>query len=51
MHSVETFLTFLLILPLLEISPGPDMMLTLARGIGQGRRRDILSYSIISDYK
>lgn len=38
MPTVETFLTFLLALFLLEISPGPDMMLTIARGIGQGRR-------------
>lgn len=38
MPTVETFLTFLFALFLLEISPGPDMMLTIARGIGQGRR-------------
>lgn len=38
MPSIETFITFLLALTLLEISPGPDMMLTIARGVGQGRR-------------
>ncbi|WP_312267797.1 LysE family translocator [Pseudescherichia sp.] len=38
MPTFETFLTFLVALCLLEISPGPDMMLTIARGIGQGRR-------------
>lgn len=32
------FLTFLLALLVLEITLGPDMMLVLARGIGQGRR-------------
>lgn len=34
MPSIETFITFLLALTLLEISPGPDMMLTIARGVG-----------------
>ncbi|PRD16926.1 LysE family translocator [Pantoea coffeiphila] len=43
MPSIETFITFLLALTLLEISPGPDMMLTLARGIGQGRRIALLT--------
>lgn len=38
MPTAETFITFLFALFLLEISPGPDMMLTIARGIGQGRR-------------
>ncbi|MCP6629663.1 LysE family translocator, partial [Klebsiella pneumoniae] len=28
MPFIETFMTFLLALTLLEISPGPDMMLT-----------------------
>jgi threonine/homoserine/homoserine lactone efflux protein len=31
-------LTFLAALLVLEITPGPDMMLVIARGIGQGRR-------------
>jgi len=38
MPSVETFMTFVLALTLLAISPGPDIMLTIARGVGQGRR-------------
>lgn len=42
MPTLETFLTFLAALALLEISPGPDMMLTIARGIGQGRRIALL---------
>ncbi|NPD50843.1 LysE family translocator [Klebsiella aerogenes] len=43
MPSIETFITFLLALTLLEISPGPDMMLTIARGVGQGRRIALLT--------
>lgn len=43
MPSIETFMTFLLALTLLEISPGPDMMLTIARGVGQGRRIALLT--------
>lgn len=43
MPSIEKFITFLLALTLLEISPGPDMMLTLARGVGQGRRIALLT--------
>lgn len=43
MPSLETFMTFLLALTLLEISPGPDMMLTIARGVGQGRRIALLT--------
>ncbi|WP_321782183.1 LysE family translocator [Paraburkholderia sp. J94] len=38
MPTPATFLTFLAALCLLELSPGPDMMLVLARGVGQGRR-------------
>lgn len=37
------FVTFLAALVLLEITPGPDMMLVLARGIGQGRRIALLT--------
>lgn len=36
--AISTFLTFLAALLVLEITPGPDMMLVIARGIGQGRR-------------
>jgi threonine/homoserine/homoserine lactone efflux protein len=43
MPTTETFLTFLVALALLEISPGPDMMLTIARGIGRGRRIALLT--------
>ncbi|WP_017348187.1 LysE family translocator [Pantoea sp. A4] len=43
MPSAETFITFLFALTLLEISPGPDMMLTIARGVGQGRRVALLT--------
>ncbi|EBX8438374.1 LysE family translocator [Salmonella enterica subsp. enterica serovar Oranienburg] len=43
MPSIETFMAFLLALMLLEISPGPDMMLTIARGVGQGRRIAVLT--------
>ncbi|ASV20255.1 hypothetical protein B8P98_13650 [Klebsiella quasivariicola] len=35
MPSIETFMTFLLALTLLEISPGPDMMLTIATRSGR----------------
>lgn len=38
MPTAGTFLAFLAALVLLELSPGPDMMLVLARGVGQGRR-------------
>jgi threonine/homoserine/homoserine lactone efflux protein len=36
--TIPTLLTFLAALLVLEITPGPDMMLVIARGIGQGRR-------------
>lgn len=38
MLSAEVFAAFLTALLLLELSPGPDMMLVMARGIGQGPR-------------
>lgn len=37
MPDASTFLTFLAALAFLEITPGPDMMLIIARGVGQGR--------------
>jgi len=43
MFSISAFLTFLLALIVLEITPGLDMMLVLARGIGQGRRIALLT--------
>ena len=38
MPSAEVLWAFLGALLLLEITPGPDMMLVMARGVGQGRR-------------
>lgn len=43
MPTTAALLTFLLALVVLEITPGPDMMLVLARGIGQGRRIALLT--------
>ena len=43
MPTTEILMAFLFALTLLELSPGPDMMLTLARGIGQGRRIALLN--------
>ena len=43
MPRSETLLTFMIALFFLEISPGPDMMLVLARGIGQGRKVALLT--------
>jgi threonine/homoserine/homoserine lactone efflux protein len=38
MPGSEALLTFAIALFVLEVTPGPDMMLILARGIGQGRK-------------
>lgn len=43
MPSGPVLLTFIAALLLLEITPGPDMMLVMARGIGQGRRVALLT--------
>jgi len=43
MPDASTFLTFLAALAVLEITPGPDMMLIIARGVGQGRRIAVLT--------
>jgi threonine/homoserine/homoserine lactone efflux protein len=43
MPDTSALLTFILALVVLEVTPGPDMMLVLARGIGQGRRVAILT--------
>lgn len=43
MPHASALLTFVLALIVLDITPGPDMMLVLARGIGQGRRIALLS--------
>ena len=43
MPTFETFITFMVALCLLELIPGPDMMLIIARGVGQGRRAAIFT--------
>lgn len=43
MPDPSTFLTFLIALAVLEITPGPDMMLIIARGVGQGRKVALLT--------
>lgn len=43
MLDPSLFVTFLAALLVLEITPGPDMMLVLARGLGQGRRVALLT--------
>lgn len=43
MPHLSTLLTFIAALLVLEITPGPDMMLVVARGIGQGRRVAMLT--------
>ncbi|MDF7647814.1 LysE family translocator [Erwiniaceae bacterium L1_54_3] len=45
MPTPETFATFLFALALLELSPGPDMMMVMARGLGQGRRTALCTMS------
>ncbi|MBB3590534.1 threonine/homoserine/homoserine lactone efflux protein [Rhizobium sp. BK529] len=43
MPDASTFLTFFVALAVLDITPGPDMMLIIARGVGQGRRIALLT--------
>lgn len=43
MPGIETLLTFAIALFFLEVSPGPDMMLILGRGLGQGRKIALLT--------
>lgn len=43
MPDTAALLSFLTALFFLEVTPGPDMMLVLARGIGQGRRVALLN--------
>jgi threonine/homoserine/homoserine lactone efflux protein len=43
MPGAETLLAFLIALFFLEVTPGPDMMLILGRGIGQGRKVALLT--------
>jgi len=43
MPGTKTLIAFAIALFFLEVSPGPDMMLVLARGVGQGRRTALLT--------
>lgn len=43
MPDLPTFLTFYTAVATLQLAPGPDMMLLLSRGIGQGRRTALLT--------
>ncbi|MGR9221300.1 LysE family translocator [Rhizobium leguminosarum] len=43
MLNTGTFLTFYAAVLAIQLSPGPDMVLVIGRGIGQGRRTAILS--------
>jgi threonine/homoserine/homoserine lactone efflux protein len=43
MPDTSTLFTFLAALIVLDLTPGPDMMLVVARGIGQGRRIALLT--------
>lgn len=43
MPGPEALLTFIIALFFLEVTPGPDMMLVLGRGIGQGRKVALLT--------
>ena len=43
MFDLTTLIPFFLALMALQLSPGPDMLLVLGRGIGQGRRVAILT--------
>jgi threonine/homoserine/homoserine lactone efflux protein len=43
MTDLATFLTFYAAVLAMQLAPGPDMMLVIGRGIGQGRRIALLS--------
>lgn len=43
MPNLPTFLTFYTAVLALQLAPGPDMILLLSRGVGQGRRTAILT--------
>jgi len=43
MPDLPTFLTFYTAVLALQLAPGPDMMLLLSRGVGQGRRTAVLT--------
>jgi threonine/homoserine/homoserine lactone efflux protein len=46
MPQASALLTFIAALFALEITPGPDMILVIARGIGRGRRIALLSVMV-----
>ncbi|QFU15905.1 LysE family translocator [Microvirga thermotolerans] len=43
MPDLATFLTFYTAVLALQLAPGPDMILLLSRGVGQGRRTAVLT--------
>ena len=43
MLDLPTFLTFYTAVLALQLAPGPDMVLLLSRGVGQGRRTAVLT--------
>ncbi|MCB8820183.1 LysE family translocator [Microvirga rosea] len=43
MPNLPTFLTFYMAVLALQLAPGPDMILLLSRGVGQGRRTAVLT--------
>ncbi|MBA1157137.1 LysE family translocator [Microvirga mediterraneensis] len=43
MPDLSTFLTFYAAVLALQLAPGPDMVLLLSRGVGQGRRTAVLT--------
>lgn len=43
MLDLPTFLTFYAALLAIQLSPGPDMLLVIGRGVGQGRRTALMS--------
>ncbi|PDT30945.1 lysine transporter LysE [Rhizobium sp. L9] len=43
MPDINTFLTFYVAVLAIQLSPGPDMMLVIGRGVGQGRRTALLN--------
>ncbi|MBX4955746.1 LysE family translocator [Rhizobium lentis] len=43
MPDIDTFLTFYVAVLAIQLSPGPDMMLVIGRGVGQGWRTALLN--------
>ena len=43
MLDLSTFVTFYAALLVIQLSPGPDMLLVIGRGVGQGRRTAFMS--------